>query len=90
MGYLTLDNEVVWGDKPQDIIDAKINSLLGKNWEGDNISNQKYATIKSNLIKNKIIRESIDKIYLKDFGRNATDEEYSNLLRMGMLKFILL
>jgi hypothetical protein len=73
--------DFIWGDEPQDIIDAALRKEVK---DPDALSPAlKYQT-EDLLLSNKSLRSKVDATYKKEWGRNANNREFRNLIRVAL------
>jgi len=85
MGWAGTKN-LMWGDDPQDEVDQAINSYyLGLSYNvylkfPAKARKKALATLKGD----EGLREKVDLTYQEEWGRNANDKEFENLLLVGL------
>ncbi len=77
----------LWGDEPQDIVSDAIEKRLGKGYYkiAEVTPLTKKLQVAAVLLRNKALRQKVNKIYIKKRGKPATESEYKNLIRTGLL-----
>lgn len=76
----------LWGDEPQDIVSDAIEKKLGKGYYKvaevtPRIKKMQIATI---LLRDKALRQKVNKVYIKYRKKPMTENEYKNLIRKGL------
>ena len=82
MGYMMLKkegHEVLWGDHPQDMVDGYLKEYKKK-------LKTRTMTVYKKAIKDKKLKEKLNKIFQKDFGRNAKQVEIQLHVCTGLNK----
>ncbi len=76
----------LWGDEPQDIVSDAIGRRLGKDYYkvAEITPHNKKLQVAAILLKDKALRQKVNKAYTKFRGKPATESEYRNLIRTGL------
>lgn len=82
------EDGIVWGDEPQDLLDDVLYKLMGRRYKVANpgeLSHTQKMQIAAILLQDKKLKQKIDRVYLENYNRPATSDEYRNLIRVGLL-----
>jgi hypothetical protein len=72
-------NELLWGDAPQDIMDAAVKKYR-LNTDTASLARRRVVALK--LLADKALRARINRVYKGEIGRVANDREFRNLVRV--------
>lgn len=74
----------IWGDEPQDAVDAAMHKLYKKGEDKQHLTKVRQSQITKILMADKTLKAKVDKAFVEYWGRKATMAELRYHIKYGM------